>query len=479
MTYEQAVAYLDALTNYERHHDSEAMRAVRLERMQDLCRLLGDPQRRFRSVLIAGTNGKGSIAAMLYSMLRQSSLRVGLYTSPHLEDLCERIRVWERPALSAAVSVRPVFGNDWISEQDFASMMEEIRTAVETMSSRSTENRPTYFEVLTACAFLYFSRRQVSVAVLEVGMGGRLDATNVVEQAISLIGPIDVDHADVLGTDRVTIAQQKAGIIKPNQTVITSPQDESVLQVLRHSCESHGVALFVCGKDLNVEIENHSPQGLEVAILGIRGLYPGIHIPLIGRHQAQNAAVAVAALEGLSSLGIPHSMVERGLATVYWPGRLEQVHHRPLVLMDGAHNSHAARALGKTLTELWKGRRIHLLLGLSSDKTVNAIGELLGRLAVSVTCTQSDHPRAMAATVLAEHLTPFCQDVSVMANPIDAYTYLLNALEPTDMIVVTGSLFLIGQLRASLRHAQNISPWVAATDTGAERSSMHNTPVFP
>lgn len=447
MTSADAIAWLDGLTNYERAHRPDAMRQVQLERMQRLCGRLGDPQRRFRAVLVAGTNGKGSIAAMLYSMLRESRLRAGLYTSPHVEHLRERIRMWTE----GPTEEERCHGDDWISEEELVQAASQVRAAVAALAGEEPESPPTYFEAVTAMAFCAFARRDVELAVLEVGLGGRLDATNVVEQAVSVIGPIDVDHQDVLGCDPVTIAREKAAIIKARQIAITAPQHGEVLAVLRRACESYGVPLLVGGEDVTARIERHDLDGLQISLTGQRGIYESLELPLLGRHQAMNAALAVAALEALSTSGIPHTLVERGLSRIVWPGRLEPVHDEPLVLMDGAHNPHAAGTLAATLTELFPERRVHLLIGMSSDKAVEGVGQALAGLAASATCTKSRHPRALDPMVLAKRLAPYCADVHVMSDAADAYTYLLNAVSPEDVIVVMGSLFLVGELRAALR----------------------------
>lgn len=460
MNFDDAIAYLDTLTNYERAPKPAAMRTVPLDRMRRLCKLLGDPQRHFRSVLVTGTNAKGSICAMVYSMLRQSHVRAGLYTSPHLEHVRERIRAWttrpgegDRRAGAGPAAAARAHTDDWISPEEFAAVVEQLRSAMETITQEDPEQPPTYFEAMTAAAFLYFRRRQVEVAVLEIGLGGRLDATNIVEPAVAVIGPIDVDHAEVLGHEPAAIAQEKAGIIKPGCHVITAPQREEVMPVLLAACESQGAPLFVCGQDLTATVLRHTLEGLELSVTGLRGLYPSLQLPLIGRHQAQNAAVAVGAVELLSSTGIPHRIVEQGLARVDWPGRLEVVNDAPLIIMDGAHNPQAAGALVETVKELCPGQRVHLLIGMSWDKSPESVGRQVGGLCASATCTQSRHPRAMQAAELAKQLAPFCPDMHVMPDPADAYTYLLNAVAPQDVIVVTGSLFLVGELRAAIRES--------------------------
>jgi dihydrofolate synthase/folylpolyglutamate synthase len=248
-------------------------------------------------------------------------------------------------------------------------------------------------------------------------------------------------------------AREKAGIITPGQPVITAPQRAEALEVLQATCDAQGVPLLLGGRDLTAAVRRHSLDGLEGSLTGVRGAYESVTIPLIGRHQAQNAAVAVGALEALADTGVPYGLVERGLSQVEWPGRLEAVHEAPLILLDGAHNSQAADALVEALTELCPGRPIHLLVGMSWDKSPEEFGRHLGRLAASATCTRSRHPRALDPVQLAGRLWPYCPDVHVMSDAADALTYLLNAVSPQDVIVVTGSLFLVGELRGAIRQS--------------------------
>ena len=446
MTYHDALAYLESFVNYERLKSPEALSSLHLERMRRLCEQLGDPQRAFRSIVVAGTNGKGSISAMLYSMLRESRLRVGLYTSPHLEDVRERLRTW-----SGGPSEERRHGEDWITQAAFCDLLERVRPLLERWREISAEEPPTYFEILTAMAFEHFRRQRVEIAVLEVGLGGRLDATNVVEQAVSVIAPIDLDHVEILGRDAATIAGEKAGIIKPRQRVIAAPQHDDVWTVLQQACAQQGAPLWRCDADLTTRIRRHDLDGLQLSITGLRGLYDDLEMPLVGRHQATNAALAVAALEALSDAGAPRALVEQGLARVECPGRIEVIQEKPLVILDGAHNPQAARALADTLQELCAGRRIHLLIGTSADKSVEGLGEALGPLVVGATCSQSRHPRALDAEALASRLLPYCPDVHVIRDPVDAYTYLLNAIGPADVLVVTGSFYFVGPLRAAVR----------------------------
>ena len=434
MTYEHALAYLESFVNFERWHAPVAMRGVKLTRMRKLLKRLGHPQRRYRSIVVTGTNGKGSICAMLYAMLRQSQLRVGLYTSPHLQQVRERIRVEE-----------------WIPESVMVDIIQQMAPVLDDLRRQGLEQTPTYFEVLTAIALVYFNQQQVDVAVLEVGMGGRLDATNAVDHTLSVFGPINLDHTDVLGNDMTSIAMEKSGIIRGGQTVISATQPAEVADVLRSVCDAHEVPLIASGNQVSVEILRHSAHGLVVSLQTPRGRYESVSIPLVGRHQAENAAVAVAALEALSPEGLPYDIVAEGLARVEWPGRLQVVQEEPTVIFDGGHNPHAAETLRATIRELFPDKIVHLLLGISSDKLIDGVAKPLGKLAGSVTCTNSRHPRALDPDVLARAMAPYCADVHVMSDPIDAYTYVLNSVSPKDVIVVTGSFFLVGTLLAAVQ----------------------------
>ena len=441
MTYVDALAYLDTLTNYERTHRPGAMRTVPLERMRRLCERLGHPERRFRTIIVGGTNGKGSICAMVYAILRAAGLRAGLYTSPHVEEVRERIRV--------AAQAPP--HEEWIRKEEFAALVGRIRPAIEELPRRGGVGRVTYFEAMTALAFCCFAERGVSVAVLEVGLGGRLDATNVVEAAVSVLSPIGLDHTDVLGRDVVAIAKEKAGIIKPRQRVITAAQEPEVMELLRHVAAAQRASFVACGETISARVLAQHPAAMELSVQGMRSRYEPVSLSLIGHHQAENAALAVAAVVALAEGGAPHDAIRKGLAEVWWPRRLEGIHRRPLIELYAAPNSPAASALSQAIEAWWPGRAVHVLLGMSKDKAIPAVGKILGGLARSITCTQSAHARACEASVLARRIGRGCPQVTAIPDMADAYTYVLNTASAEDVIVITGSLFLVGALRAVLR----------------------------
>jgi dihydrofolate synthase/folylpolyglutamate synthase len=447
MTYADTLAFLDQLTNFERMHDAPAMRAVRLARMRHLCERLGQPQAKFRSILVAGTNSKGSVCAMLYEVLRTAGLKVGLYTSPHIDDLRERVRV------GAVAKSRPRM--DWITQEDLVRAVGQVRAAIE--ADAWMDGPPTYFEAVTAAALVHFARKDVDVAVMEVGLGGRLDATNVIEPTVSVLGPIGFDHTDILGPDLISIAREKLGIVRPGRPLVCAAQAPEVLTLIRDVAGGQGCRLIEFGRDVQVEILAHGVDGSRVTVRTARGVYENLSVPLMGRHQAANAAVAIAAVEALSPDGMPHTAVHVGLAKTRWPGRLELAQERPAVLFDGGHNPQAAQALRETVEELWPGRTVHLVLGASGDKPLTALADVLAPMAATVVCTQSHHPRACDADELARAVEAHGADrtVHVIREPVDAYTYALNTAAPEDVVVIAGSMFLIGQLRAALHRAQD------------------------
>ena len=446
MTYDDALAYLESLTNYERVRDPEAMGRIRLERMQALCQRLGDPHRRFRSILVAGTNGKGSICAMAASILQQAGLRVGLYTSPHIEDLRERIRICA-PAVDG--QERAEASEEWISQDEFAALVTRLRPVIQELSDPALGGPPTYFEALTAVAFMHFVRCQVQIAVLEVGLGGRLDATNVVDPAVAVIAPIGLDHTDVLGADLASIAQEKAGIIKPGSVVVSGPQSPEAQRVIEAAAAQHGCRLLRYGQEMAAESIQQEETGIACSIRGSRGRHAGLVVPLMGRHQAENAAVAVTAVEWLTDRGVPYAAIRAGLQQVRWPGRVEVVRTEPLVVLDGAHNPSSAEVLRATVRAQWPGRPVHLLIGMSTDKSREAMAAVVGPMAQRIICTKSRHARACDPEALTAAFAGMAAEVLAIPDALDAYTYALNTVPEDAVIVITGSLFLVGELRGA------------------------------
>lgn len=390
-----------------------------LERMAALLATLDRPHSRFRSVLIGGTNGKGSTAAVLAAALAAQGERVGLTTSPHLQRLAERVVVAGAP----------------VDDDELAAALARLRGPAERVGA-------TYFEIVTAAALLLFAQARVDTAVLEVGLGGRFDATNAVEPVLSVITGVALDHVDVLGDTLAQIAHEKAGILRPGVTAWTGAEGEG-LALLRQEARTRGARLRALASHVDLTLEGRGWDGLELRVAGPWGVTVA-RTPLVGRHQARNVALALAAA---AELGVPPEVAARGAAAARWPGRLErfEVRGRWLVL-DGAHNPEAARALAAALREL-EGRVAVLVLGISADKDVRTVAAALTGMAERVIATRAaSSPRALAPRELA----PIIDADATAEQPSDALELALRWAVPGETVVVAGSLFLVGEVRALL-----------------------------
>ena len=382
---------------------------------------LGHPEQAWKAVHIAGTNGKGSAAAMLEAVLRSAGYRTGLYTSPHLVRINERIQV----------------AGEEIADADFAAVSAEVVAGVERLLAlRELPAHPSFFECLTGIGFEHFRRAHCEIAAVEVGMGGRLDATNALTPLLSIIMPVEFDHEPYLGYTLEQIAFEKAGIIKEGGVVVSAPQHPEAAAVLERVARERGARLVYAQQD---------------ALLRLNGR---LRLALPGRHQAANAAVVATAIQELRGLGVevsPAALAE-GLATVRWPGRLEWVQGEPPLLLDGAHNPAAARALRAYLREVAPNpgaasRRLVLIFGTMRDKAVAEIADLLFPLAAAVVLTRPSQRRAATPQGLTEvtgHLNP---RVLEREEPREALELARKLAGPEGVVVVTGSLYLVGEIR--------------------------------
>ena len=381
---------------------------------------LGNPQQRYRSLLVGGTNGKGSIAATLASVLQAAGYRVGLYTSPHLIDFRERIRV------------------------DGAMIPEEALRRRIRQTRRANHEGVTYFEFTTALAFLHFARCRVDVAVLEVGMGGRLDATNVIRPELSVISNIAMDHAEFLGPRLEDIALEKAGIIRRGGVCITAATQPPVLNVLEAVCREKKARLLRVGREIRIRAKR---GGLfDFRSQGMQG--KNLTTALKGPHQRENMACALGALGVLRDRGfaIGGEAVRRGLADVRWEGRLEIVAQSPTVLLDGAHNVAGAAALKRALGE-FRYRRLILVLGILADKDWRGMIRRLAPLAHQVILTRPPEERAQAPETMAAEAMRWSENVAAVRNPREAVRIALEMAGREDLVCVAGSLYLVGAVR--------------------------------
>ena len=437
MDYQAALEYILSFTDFERSPGIVYSAAnFDLRRMEELLERLGNPHLRARSIQVAGTKGKGSTAAMIASALSAAGYRTGFYTSPHLHTFRERISI----------------DGQNITEEEFAAVAKRLTPEVDEVNLRRAYGELTTFEVLTAMAFTYFSDKEVDFQILEVGLGGRLDATNVVKSEICVITSISLDHAEILGHSLAEIAREKAGIIKPGATVVTSRQQREVDGALEEACRQKGASLIAVGRDVTWHKIAADMSGQSLSIEGQGDSY-GLTIPLLGEHQLENAATAVAAIEALASRGvtIPKQSIVDGLTKVHWPGRLEVLSHKPIFVVDGAHNADSARRLKEALEQYFDFERMILIIGASSDKDVAGIIGELAPLATVAIATHSRHPRALAPSLLLEQLASRGVTTELTESVAAAASRALALAGPRDIICATGSLFVAAEAREYMK----------------------------
>jgi dihydrofolate synthase/folylpolyglutamate synthase len=429
VTYSETIEYLYGIRLFGQK--------LGLETTQYLLRLLGDPQKSLRFIHIAGTNGKGSVAAMLHAVLSTAGYKTGLYTSPHLVSFCERFQVNGRP----------------IDEADVVRLVDEIKPVLEQVAANPEFHAPTFFETVTAIALRYFAEQKVDVVVWETGLGGRLDATNVVVPLVSVVTNIAFDHTQYLGETLAEIAREKCGIIKPGVPVVTAAVAEEALQVIQSAAAAQGSTLTAVGRDIGATRLSEDEQCQRLELTGTRQGYGPLTIPLLGAHQTINCATAVAALEA-SGLAVSPKQVHDGLIRTAWPGRFQIVHHDPPVVLDGAHNAAAAERLAATLREHIAGRKLTLILGVLRDKNYDQMCQILAPLAVRVLCVPVNSER----TSEPDQLARWCK----AANPAARITvernlsaaYAQARCDGAETIAIAGSLFLVGEALDRLGFAQ-------------------------
>ncbi|MFO0851394.1 MAG: folylpolyglutamate synthase/dihydrofolate synthase family protein [Gemmataceae bacterium] len=442
MTYDEAIAFWFGRINFEVR--SAAPGDLKLERMRALLARLGDPHDRLRVVHVTGTKGKGSTSAMIAAVLRAAGYRVGLFTSPHLERVEERIQVDGEP----------------ITPGELAARMAAVAAAV-----RELDAAPfppvTFFEISTAVGFAHFVCRRVDVAVVEVGLGGRFDSTNVIRPLVSVITSIGLDHTAQLGHTLEAIAYQKAGIIKRRVPCVSGVTDPGPAAVIARVAAEQQAPLIRIGRDVHFDYTPPNAHGQQavgfVDITTPRGRYGALELGLLGAHQAANAAVAVAALDALrdSGLSLPEAAIRRGLKEVRWPARVELISARPAVILDTAHNVPSAESLVATLREsvpVPGAKRV--VFAVSSDKPYPDILRVLAGYFDHVhLCQYGNNPRCVPPDKLAEVLRQVAPDTPATVHPSATAAWLAarGACGPDDLVCVTGSVFLAGELQPAVR----------------------------
>jgi dihydrofolate synthase/folylpolyglutamate synthase len=438
MNYEESVRYLLSLGRELASPRQASTTKFDLVNITVLCERLGHPERAFESIHVAGTNGKGSTAAMLESILRAAGLRTGLYTSPHLERINERIRTDGKE----------------ISDAEFAATFTRLHEVIEELlAAGHLAAHPTFFECVTAVAFDFFARAGVQFAVCEVGMGGRLDATNILLPEVAVITQIDFDHENYLGHSIEEIAGEKAGIIKPGARVVSAAEHLIARVVIRQRVAHQSAFLIEIENAFRIEdVTSQNGCFSFTAISTDSGARIPVVLQLPGRFQVRNALTAIAAAHLLTERGAPidDDAIARGIASTVWPGRLERIAERPEIYVDGAHNPAGARELAVFWDTFFPGRNILLVYGAVRDKAVDEVAGILFPRASTVIITAPAQPRAISATVLAEMTGHHAAKVEVIPDPEKAFERALELTSPEDVIFVTGSLYLVGDLRRYL-----------------------------
>jgi dihydrofolate synthase / folylpolyglutamate synthase len=423
--YNKALDYLYSFVDYSLKHSSELAKAeFNLDRMFALMDLLGNPQSKYPILHVAGTKGKGSVSALCASALQAAGYRVGLYTSPHLLDYAERIQVDGEP----------------ISHQLMVELVEEIQPAVASIPKLTT------FEITTALGFLAFAKQNVDAAVIEVGLGGRLDATNIVTPKVSVITSLSYDHMAVLGDTLAKIAGEKAGIIKPGIPVVSSPQKEEALEVLERIANEKGCRFILVGRDVKFERLTSSLDGQSLRIKDFENSADNFQLPLLGEHQVQNAATAFTALK-LSGIEISDAAIQQGFSRVKWHARFEVVRREPAVVFDSAHNQDSFAKLRQTLDEYFPGKQVYLIFGASEDKNIPGMFEEMKSKIRKLIVTRANHPRALKPEEIIR-LSDAAGLESEAVVPVEsAFRHALELSEKDGSIVLSaGSMFVTAEV---------------------------------
>ncbi len=422
MNYKEAEDFLYSLVDYEK--TPRLLYDYDLERFKNFLKRLGEPHKKLkRVILVAGTKGKGSICTFIETVLRSSGLSTGLFTSPHLFSFRERVRV----------------NNRMISKEDFARIMAIIAPEVDEKTS--------FFETLTAMAFLYFVEKRVDYAVLEVGLGGRLDTTNVVEPLVSVIATIGLDHTEILGDTLEEIAKEKAGIIREKGITVSSPQKLEALRVIKERARER---LVLIGRDLKIEREDIGINGSRFILSGDFGEME-LSIPVLGAHQVINAATSVGTLIQLRDSRITPSSIKRGFRKARLRARCEVVKREPWILVDGAHNPDSISALRRFIEDVFPNRKIKLIFGILRKKLIREVLEIILPITGEVILTKVDNPRAESLERLKEMTESYGISPGITHSLEEALSSVLPSLSSKDILVITGSLYLAAEALKLLR----------------------------
>ncbi|MFP3854072.1 MAG: bifunctional folylpolyglutamate synthase/dihydrofolate synthase [Anaerolineales bacterium] len=433
LPYQDALDYLYSYIDYgSERADRYSPEVFELERIKRLLASMGNPHESYLSIHIAGTKGKGSVAALIASCLQQAGYKTGLYTSPHLIDFRERIRV----------------NGKLISASDVAQGVAALKPYA------AREPGITTYELMTALAFSYFEEKGIEVGVFEVGLGGRLDSTNVLTPIVSVITSLSYDHTHVLGDTLAEIAAEKAGIIKKGVPVVSANQPAEAERVLQQIAHERGSPLEIIGRDWHYQRGARDLSGQSIRIWSQGEAQESgvlLRLPLLGDHQLENAVVAFAALKHTSKGGftLEEDDIRRGFDRVDWPGRFQVLQSQPALVVDSAHNGASAKELRRTLTAFFPKSRVHMIFGASEDKDIEGMLNELGPVVSRVTFTRASHPRAAKPAAMTAIAEGKIKEVECIDDVREALSSAMEEASPEDVVLVTGSLFVVGEVLAS------------------------------
>ena len=432
MKYQEAVTYLNSFINFEKQIKFNYNR-LKLNRVRFILDILGNPQKHLKVIKVAGTKGKGSTANYINNILFEAGYRVGLYTSPHLHDFRERIKLDKRV----------------ITKKELVEVVQRVRKGINKHLKQGGQ-KPTFFEVYTICAFYYFFVKRADFVILEAGLGGRLDATNVAQGIISILTPISYEHMDKLGNKLESIAFEKASIINNNSYVISSHQRPSAFKVIQRMAKVKKAPFYACKRSFDYRLKRISNLKQTFDYEGLKVNLHGLKTSLLGEHQLENASCALAAIEVLVILGytIDNRAIKKAIANANWPGRLEIVEKKPYIVLDGAQNKASIVALITALKRYFNYKRLVVVLGISADKDIKGICQLISATANNIIITKSLHPRSASPVTIEKHFKYFSRrDTQRTDNIKDALKLARKLSKEDDLIICCGSLFVVAEVR--------------------------------
>ena len=426
MNYNEAINYINNTGKFAIN--------LGLQRIKRLCDLSGNPEKDLKVIHVAGTNGKGSTTTFISSVLISQGYRVGIYTSPYIERFTERIKI----------------DNEEISENEVARLVTEISSDIDKVEKEGLE-RPTEFEIITACAFKYFKEQQVDFVLLEVGLGGRFDATNIVNPLLSVITTISYDHMNILGDTLGKIAFEKAGIIKTGRPVVIYPQEKEAMDVLLVEAANKNAKVKLVG-DMKYEVIKDSIDGINFDVLG-NSEYKNLKLNMTGSYQVMNALTALKAIETLIEEGvsIDNRAIYEGFGAATWPGRFELIHKEPYIVLDGGHNIQGIGVLVSALKRYFPNKKIRIVCGMLRDKKYNEMVEKLTVISSDFITVRANSPRTLSAEELKVVITAKGKNAEAAGSIQDGVKKALEVTEKDEVLVFCGSLYMIGEVRGILK----------------------------